>query len=68
MMPAYMISYELDQSSGKIATDTESIIIGFVTKKKQGVLMYITDGKPPLASATEGDNKEYILLYINRNG
>ena len=55
-----MVMYEFDQETGNIGTDEEQIIIGFSTQRKQGTLMYITDGA--------AENQEYISISINNNG
>ena len=60
MQPDYMVKFEFDQDTGNIATDEETIIIGFSTQEKKGIMMYIrndNDVKP-----------EYISVEMNNNG
>ncbi len=60
LQPDYMVRYEFDQSSGSIATDEETIIIGFSTQLKKGILMQITNGDPV--------RPDYISIEVNNNG
>ena len=60
MQPDYMIRYEFDQESGDISTDEETIIIGFSTQLKKGILLQITNADP--------DKPEYISVEMNNNG
>lgn len=60
LQPDYMIKYTFDQESGNIATNEETIIIGFSTQEKKGTLMHIRN-----------DDKirpEYITVEMNNNG
>ncbi|CAH1775387.1 unnamed protein product [Owenia fusiformis] len=61
MQPGYMIRYEFDSSTGTISTDEETIIIGFSTQVKQGILMQIRND-PNLQIP------EYISIELNNNG
>ena len=58
MKPDYQATYLMDSSSGSISTDEETIIIGFSTQLKRGILMQITN-----EAATE-----YISIEVNNNG
>ncbi len=60
MQPDYLVKYEFDQSSGSIATDEETIIIGFSTQIKKGILMQIVNADPV--------RPEYISVEMNNNG
>jgi contactin associated protein-like 2 len=60
MQPNYMVRFEFDQDTGNIATDEETIIIGFSTQEKKGTLMYISNNGVP--------RKEYISVEMNNNG
>ena len=60
MQPDYMIRFEFDQESGNIATDEETIIIGFSTQEKKGTLMLIRNDDPV--------DTEYISVEMNNNG
>jgi hypothetical protein len=60
MKPEYMVKYEFDQESGNIATTEETIIIGFATAEKRGILMQIMNGNK--------NNPEYITVAMNNNG
>lgn len=60
MQPDFMIRYEFDQESGNIATDEETIIIGFSTQEKKGTLMLIRNDDPV--------DTEYISVEMNNNG
>ena len=60
MQPDYMIKFEFDQETGNIATDEETIIIGFSTQEKKGTLMYIRNN--------DEHNPEYISVEMNNNG
>ena len=60
MQPDYMIKFEFDQASGNIATDEETIIIGFSTQEKKGTLMYIRND--------DQVKPEYISVEMNNNG
>ena len=60
MQPDYMIKFEFDQETGNIATDEETIIIGFSTQEKKGTLMYIRNN--------DDQNPEYISVEMNNNG
>ena len=48
----------MDSSSGTISTDEETIIIGFSTQIKRGILMQITNE----------NGGEYISVEVNNNG
>ena len=56
----YMVTYEFDQETGDISTDEETIIIGFSTQMKQGILMQIVNG--------DRNKPEYISIEVNNNG
>ena len=58
MKPNYMALYNMNSNSGTISTDEETIIIGFSTKTKKGILMQITNE----------DGREYISIEVNNNG
>ena len=58
MQPDYMIKYTFDEESGNIATDEETIIIGFATQEKKGMLMHIRND--------DQDNPEYITVELNK--
>ena len=58
MKPNYMALYHMDSSSGTISTDEETIIIGFSTQIKRGILMQITNE----------NGGEYISVEVNNNG
>lgn len=60
MQPEYMIKYTFDEDSGNIATDEETIIIGFATQEKKGMLMHIR--------SDDEENPEYITVELNNNG
>lgn len=60
MQPDYMIRYEFEEESGDIATDEETIIIGFSTQEKKGILMHIRND--------DKDKPEYISVEMNNNG
>lgn len=60
LQPEEMIRYEFDKESGNIATDEETIIIGFSTQIKRGILLQITNGNPR--------EPEYITVEMNNNG
>ena len=60
MQPDYMIKFDFDQESGSIATDEETIIIGFSTQEKKGLLMLIRND--------DQVNPEYISIEMNNNG
>ena len=60
MQPDSMIRYEFDETSGNIATDEETIIIGFATQEKKGMLMHIRNN--------DVLNPEYITVELNNNG
>ena len=60
LQPDYMVKYEFDQESGNIATDEETIIIGFSTQLKQGILMQIVNANKV--------KPEYISIEMNNNG
>ena len=60
LQPDYLVKYEFDQESGNIATDEETIIIGFSTQIKKGLLMQIVNGNK--------DRPEYISIEMNNNG
>jgi hypothetical protein len=53
-----MIQYEFDDKQGLSATDFMYIRVGFITKKKQGILIQLRNEK----------NTEYISLEMNNNG
>ena len=55
-----MIRYEFDDQSGEIATDEETIIIGFSTQEKRGILMMIVND--------DKSAPEYITVELNNNG
>ena len=58
MQTNYMIQYEFDEKQGLSATDFMYIRVGFITKKKQGILIQLRNEK----------NTEYISLEMNNNG
>lgn len=58
MQTNYMIRYEFDEVQGLSATDFMYIRVGFITKKKQGILIQLKNEK----------NTEYISLEMNNNG
>lgn len=60
MQPDYMIKFSFDQESGSIATDEETIIIGFSTQEKKGTLMLIRND--------DDIRPEYISIEMNNNG
>ena len=60
MQPDYMIKFELDQDSGSVATDEETIIIGFSTQEKKGTLMLIRND--------DTAKPEYISVEMNNRG
>ena len=60
LQPDYLVKYEFDQDSGNIATDEETIIIGFSTQVKKGLLMQIVNGN--------AQRPEYISIEMNNNG
>ena len=60
MQPDFMIRYSFDQSTGQIATDEETIYIGFSTQEKRGTLMRIRNDDPV--------QPEYISIEMNNNG
>ena len=60
MQPDYMVRFEFDEASGDIATDEETIIIGFSTQEKKGLLMLIRND--------DKDKPEYISVEMNNNG
>lgn len=60
MQPEYMIRYEFDPETGNIATDEETIIIGFSTQIKRGILMQIRNDNPK--------KPEFISIEMNNNG
>lgn len=56
----YMVRYDFDQETGDISTDEETIIIGFATQLKRGLLLQIIGGTP--------EKPEYISVEMNNNG
>lgn len=58
MQTNFMIRYEFDEKQGLSATDFVYIRVGFITKKKQGILIQLRDLT----------NTEYISLEMNNNG
>ncbi len=60
MQPDYMIKFEFDEQTGDISTDEETIIIGFSTQLKKGILFQIVNGNR--------DRPEYISIEMNNNG
>lgn len=58
MQTNYMIQYTFDKTQGLAATDFTYIRVGFITKKKQGILIQLRDAT----------NTEYISLEMNNNG
>ncbi|KAL4229221.1 biological adhesion [Mactra antiquata] len=58
MQTNYMIRYEFSEDQGLSATDFMYIRVGFITKKKQGILIQLRNE----------DNTEYISLEMNNNG
>ena len=60
MQPDYMVRFEFDEASGDIATDEETIIIGFSTQEKKGLLMLIRND--------DKEKPEYISVEMNNNG
>lgn len=58
MQTNFMLRYEFDEVQGLSATDFMFIRVGFITKKKQGILIQLTNEK----------NTEYISLEMNNNG
>ena len=60
MQPDYMVRYQFDEASGDISTDEETIIIGFSTQEKKGLLMLIRND--------DTEKPEYISVEMNNNG
>ena len=58
MQTNFMIKYTFDKTQGLSATDFTYIRVGFITKKKQGILIQLRDET----------NTEYISLEMNNNG
>ena len=58
MQTNFMIQYTFDKTQGLSATDFTYIRVGFITKKKQGILIQLRDET----------NIEYISLEMNNNG
>ena len=60
MQPDYMVRFGMEVETGQISTDEETIIIGFSTQEKHGIL---------LAVRNEDVNKpEFISIEVNNNG
>lgn len=58
MQTNFMIRYEFDEIQGLSATDFMYIRVGFITKRKQGILIQLRNER----------NTEYISLEMNNNG
>jgi len=58
MQPNYKIKYTFDEIQGLSSSDFRYIRVGFITKKKQGILIQLRNEA----------NTEYISLEINNNG
>lgn len=58
MQTNFMVQYTFDKTQGLAATDFTYIRVGFITKKKQGILIQLRDAT----------NTEYISLEMNNNG
>ena len=58
MQTNFMVQYTFDKTQGLAATDFTYIRVGFITKKKQGILIQLRDAT----------NSEYISLEMNNNG
>lgn len=54
----YMIRYTFDQIQGLSSTDFRYIRVGFITKKKKGILIQLRNEA----------NTEYLSLEMNNNG
>lgn len=58
MQPNYKIKYTFDELQGLSSSDFQYIRLGFITKKKQGILIQLRNEA----------NTEYISMEINNNG
>ena len=54
----YTIKYTFDKIQGLSSTDFRYIRVGFITKKKKGILIQLRNE----------DNTEYLSLEMNNNG
>lgn len=60
MQPDYMVQFGMEVETGQISTDEETMIIGFSTQEKHGILMEIANADP--------NKPEFISIQVNNNG